>query len=671
MFENIKTSVTTCKAVLLIMLTSFTLSWADVPPPPVNQNMGIPDSVFNNLERENCWYCHASSRLTDAERADLGWTFTPPTVKPGVITDRHHARVGTTMGENTQAPFGTPGDTYQCFSCHKIVWDENQSADIVVQNFTSCLNCHEQLDGKASVHHLTAPAQALDCKHCHGARINNPNDGHYIPTDRVPTLVTPRTSQGKGPNGEGACTFCHSDGVDVASGISVKSNAVNHHSTGIGQVGVSDLDCTLCHDQMGSDWAIRRCENCHGISSIHNIQTDSDGDGNITIGGEAPYYGHVGSSPTDCNGCHGGYIGASTAIPNAGPIVPSITGLSTFTITAGTTETIEVTGQALVNDVNSVSGLKRLVSKIVVTSLDGIETELTPESISATSIVVTIPPNLEPGSYYVRAVKSSKESNPISLVVKPVVAIASAEFLSGNTITVEGSGFGSYMGAIDSGTSISVDGALCIVDSWTDTLVVAECPQKCGALMLESIFGNATNNLSGDCDTTPTEPIFDPAVAATNSDYYWDIVTIDGSGFGDGTNTSVTVNGDTCRVSSWTDTKIVAEECPVRGCDTLVATNSQGSFTRLLDCGGTTPTEPIFDPAVAAIDSDYYWDIVTIDGSGFGDGTNTSVTVNGDTCRVSSWTDTKIVAEECPIRGCDTLIATSSQGDFTRLLDCN
>ncbi len=591
MFGNIKTSVNTCKAVLLIMLTSFTLSWADVPPPPVNQNLGIPDSVFNNLERRNCWYCHAPQRLTDADRAELGWTFTPPTVKPGIITDRHHARVkkGMIMGENTQAPFGVPGEKYQCFSCHKVVWDEDQMADVVVQNFVNCLNCHKQKEGQASVHHLTEPAQAKNCKHCHGARINNPDDGHYIPTGRVPTQVTPRTSGGKGPNGEGACTFCHNAGVESVSGIDVKANSVNHHSTGIGQVGImigdqpSQLDCTLCHDQAGSDWAIRRCENCHGISSIHNIQTDSNGDGNITIGGEEPYWGHVGSSPTDCNGCHGGYLGASASVPNAGPIAPELTELSLNTVTAGTAQTITVTGTALVNSVQSTSGLRVLKSKIVITDADGIETELTPESITPTSIVVTLPPNLEEGSYYVRAVKGPAASNPLPLVVKPEVVIEWAEFWSGNTLTVEGRGFGLYMKAKDSGTNVSVNGAECTVTSWTDKLVIAECPEKCGQLVLNTVFGTATDNMYGGCETVGTNAL-NPTIDAIDSDYYWDIVTLDGSGFGVGANAKVTVNGDECKVTAWSDTKIVAEECPIRGCDTLIAISDTGSFTKLLDC---------------------------------------------------------------------------------------
>jgi len=582
MFGNIKTSVATCKAVLLIMLTSFTLSWADVPPPPVNQNLGIPDSVFNNLEKENCWYCHAPQRLTDANLTNLGWTFTAPPVKAGIITDRHHARVGTLIAPNTQAPFGVVGENYACTSCHLIEWDDALMANVVVQNFTDCLNCHTQTAGTASVHHLTAPAQALNCKHCHGSVIDNPNDGHYIPTGRVPTTMTPRASNGSGPNGEGACTFCHSPGLEAASGVSVNANAVTHHSTGIGQIGVSALDCTLCHDQSGTNWEIRRCENCHGINSIHNIQTDSNGDGNVTVGGEAAYYGHVGNDPIDCNGCHGSYIGASTMNPG-GALVPSVTGLNNSVIVAGTTATITIDGEALVNDLQTSSGPKRLASKIVLTDLNGIETELTPNSISPSAAEVTLPPNLEPGSYYVRAVKGSSESNPISLVVKPAVVIEWAEFWEGNTLTVEGHGFGSYMNAQESGTSVTVNGAECKVTSWTDKLVIAECPEKCGKLVLETISGNATDNMFGGCETA-TVPDLNPTIDAIDSDYYWDIVTIDGSGFGNGANASVTVNGDTCKVTAWSDNKIVAEECPIRGCDTMIAISDQGSFTKLLDC---------------------------------------------------------------------------------------
>lgn len=473
-----------------------TASWANVPAPPVNQNIGIPDGVFNNLERQNCWYCHIPSRLTPDELAQIGWSFEPPEVKPGVITDRHHARVGTIIQDPTQAPNGVPGDEYECLTCHIFEFNPETFSYEIVQNFTDCLNCHEQVTG-ASVHHLTAPAQALNCQHCHGARIDNPGDGHYIPTGRPPTLVTPRTSAGKGPNGEGACDFCHNTGIDDITGRLIPTNAENHHSTGIGQPGISDLDCTICHDQMGSDWAIRRCEDCHGIKSIHNIQFDSNGDDVITIGGEDPFYGHVGSSPQDCNGCHGGYMSASfMPAPFSGPIVPDLTGLSEQSITSGSAVTVTVSGMALTNELFTFMGPMMLKSKASLTASDGSVVVLTPDVISPTSMDVTLPADLDPGNYYLRAVKGPNMSNPMALVVRPQVAIDEVSAY-GDTLTITGSGFGAYLNAVDSGTSVTMATAICSVDSWTDSEIVANCDAAtCGSLEVESIFGSASEEVS-------------------------------------------------------------------------------------------------------------------------------------------------------------------------------
>jgi len=471
---------------------------ANVPAPPVNQNIGIPDGVFNDLARENCWYCHIPSRLTPENLDDIGWTFEPPQVKPGVITDRHHFRVGTVIQDPTDSPFGVPGETYECLDCHIIEFNPDLGYSEVVENFVNCLNCHQQIPGQASVHHLTAPAQALNCKHCHGARIDNPGDGHYIPTGRTPTLVTPRTSDGKGPNGEGACDFCHNAGTDDVTGRVIPTNDVNHHSTGIGQPGISDLDCSICHDQMGTDWAIRRCEDCHGIKSIHNIQFDSNGDGVVTIGGEDPFFGHVGSSPQDCNGCHGGYIMASgMPAPFSGPIVPELSGLSKQRVTTGSAETITVSGQALTNEVRTPMGDMEVKSRISLTALDGTTVELVPLTISPSALDVSLPADLSPGVYDLRAVKGRDMiSNPMTLLVGPQVAIDEVS-ANGSTLTITGGGFGAYLNATDSGTSVTMAATTCSVDSWDDSEIVANCGTAvCGSLEVESIFGSASKEVS-------------------------------------------------------------------------------------------------------------------------------------------------------------------------------
>ncbi len=503
MFKNRRSLASTLKIGLLMVLACVTLGWANVPPPPVNQNLGIPDSTFNNLNKLNCAYCHAPEKLSAEDRAQIGWTFEAPTMKDGIIADRHHLRVvkGMIMSEHTQAPFGEPGQPYECFSCHKI---ENGE---MINNFKNCTNCHTQMEN-ASVHHVTEQAQALNCKHCHGARVDNPNDGHFIPHGRTPTMVTPRTSNGKGPNGEGACTFCHNSGVDEVSGIEVKSNAVNHHSTGIGQVGVSDLDCTLCHDRAGSDWAIRRCENCHGIKSIHSIQTDSNGDGQIIVGKESPYFGHIGNDTTDCLGCHGGILQiASMGAPGA-PVTPELTDLSVFKVIAGSSETITVSGKSLTSVVKTSSGTQTQKSDITLTDSDGKVINLTPESISLSSIDVKIPADLAPGNYYLRAKKVAgsmeSESNPMNLVILPYITISEVT-TSNDMIVIAGSAFGTYMEASDSGLSVAIDGEKCNIDSWEDNKIVAKCNKQCGSIVVDSIFGNATYDLACGNDEEPTE----------------------------------------------------------------------------------------------------------------------------------------------------------------------
>ncbi len=473
-----------------------TISFASTPPPTVKQNIGIADTTFENLTKLNCAYCHAPEKLTQQQREEMGWTFDIPELKPGILADRHHAKLidGLIMSEHTQAPFGTAGEVYTCFSCHKIEWNELSLRYELSDNFKDCHNCHKEQNG-ATVHHLTPQAQALNCKHCHGDRIDNPNSGHYIPYDKTPTNFTPRTSRGKGPNGEGACTFCHKAGVDSASGIVVNSNAINHHSTGVGQGGVSKLHCTLCHDSSaGTDWAIRRCQNCHSVNSLHSIQADSNGDGIIKIGEELPYFGHVGNEKADCKGCHTGYFELEDALDmlTKASISPEISNLSTFKIVLGVDTTLNVSGVALTDVLSN----KRTKSVVTMANKDGKEIELIPDFVSETSLTITVPNSLSLGNYYLRVKKGLKNSNPINVVVIPSVIIDKVD-TSNELLIVKGQGFGKYMDGLGSKTKISLGESICSVDSWSDDKIIAQCALECGELVVDSIFGKSNYML--DC----------------------------------------------------------------------------------------------------------------------------------------------------------------------------
>lgn len=441
---------------------------ADVPPPPVNQNMGIPDGVFNNLVEANCRACHEDTTI----------------VQPGTIPDRHHLLVGTTIPDPTAAPAGVPGESYECLSCHQLVWDDATSSYNFI-SFRDCLGCHEQLAGEASVHHLTAKAQQNDCKACHGP-IDNPDDGHYIPS-YAPSLVTPNTGTGTGSNGEGGCAFCHDAGVDSATGVTVYANMVTHHSTGLG---LDTNKCSLCHDvHADTGLEIRQCEACHGVNSLHNIQVDSDGDG-VAPGTESAYYGHIGNQD-DCWGCHGF---TAAAAPASGPVIPDISGLSRSSVTAGFATQITVYGSAFTN---LVDGSTELTSTIRLLAGDGAETMLAPDAIAEDNVVVTIPETLEPGNYALAAVKVGNTSNSVNLSVLPEVRITAAS-CSGGIVSISGSGFSQYVDANGSGTSVSLPEVVgdCEVLSWTDTNIDAKCSECDPEINVSSVFGDTAGAVS-------------------------------------------------------------------------------------------------------------------------------------------------------------------------------
>jgi hypothetical protein len=378
------------------------VSSADIPPPPVNQNLGIDDGVFNNLVEADCRFCHenADSPVNVEGRCSETGTvcFVDDDCTGGtdvcvdvLIKDRHHILALTpenipgaslifngscvndptlacqsdadcvSVGGVCEAPLAFPPyspvdpdrdnnavkDTiYGCENCHP---DDPATPIIDFIITRDCLECHVQIAGVGSVHHISATSPANDnrCFVCHGDLVNlSPGycsegggitqgrcsvtattdclvdadcpageicvatltntcttdadcpggsntcgDGHVIPT-YDPSLVTPRPSNGFGPdnsygNGRGACDFCHDqDTLPPAAPILIFSNSDTHHNTGLG---VDTDRCLWCHPggiPSSEGDAIRTCENCHGFSSLHNITVDSDAGGQVDTDGD-------------------------------------------------------------------------------------------------------------------------------------------------------------------------------------------------------------------------------------------------------------------------------------------------------------------------------------------------------------------------------------------------
>ncbi len=185
--------------------------------------------------------------------------------------------------------------------------------DVFFSDFAEaeCVLCHTEGIPASGDHHATTLAVDRQCSRCHGDLVDDFDDGHYVPSYDA-SLVTPWPSAK--PNGgsplnslgsrSGSCIYCHNDGAGTYT------NEALHHSTGLGS---DSTKCIWCHDDSAPvGEKIRRCEDCHGPESLHNIQADSPSSatlGFIVIGGEDAGYGHVGRDAgpgdSDCWGCHG------------------------------------------------------------------------------------------------------------------------------------------------------------------------------------------------------------------------------------------------------------------------------------------------------------------------------------------------------------------------------
>ncbi len=365
--------------ITLMILLLVSLAIAAIPPPPVDQNMGIYDRVFTGFTTDECKECHT-----------------------GNLVSRHHTLY--VIGE------------YGCMDCHGIIGEDNEYN---LSAFRECSDCH-----LSSPHHATDDAQDLNCSACHGSLVDDEGDGHVIPTYDQ-SDITPDTSftfiNGSGVK-IGGCEACHEPSGDI------NSNPDTHHNL----YGFTNHSCNVCHSSASSTGTpgegevgldIRYCEKCHGIKSLHNIQYDY----NNTKGSLG--YGHIGDD-WDCLGCHGyselyessslddvqsnvASLASSGGYPT-GPINPTIYTVSPSEVTEGLEMVIIIEGDNFENTINDI-----LYTSKVILDNDLVLVELDPDYITPTEIRVTILGTLEPGNYRLTVLKDgSQSSNPKLLVVE-------------------------------------------------------------------------------------------------------------------------------------------------------------------------------------------------------------------------------------------------------------
>ncbi len=518
-------------AAFVIMLAAAMAAWADIPPPTVNQNLGIPDSVFNLLTATVCRTCHNQN---------------PPPgipVNPAYLPDRHHQHVGTSLptlnagGRPTDAPETPPypdsdGDgqrdaIYACLNCHNLIVAPVTGELTLNPEYRNCLRCHQAAGSDQTVHHKTPWAIQGNCGRCHGGLIASVDEGQPPPTYQ-PSMVTPWPS-GK-PNADfsitssagthpGNCNFCHNTEDGTSTGtpnvptdkfgtITVFTNIQNHHGTGVGELTVDlhpedpndntqGLACAWCHDfSTPAALQIRTCQRCHDRATLHNIEFDAIGDG-IVPGQELPFNGHVGDM-LNCWGCHGNDsvpLSAQASMNMAGATVPFLYGASVASVKAGTEATATLIGNGFINTADPLgTGISTLYqATVLVTDAAGRAQELTPSFVTPDTIEVVLPANLTVGGATLQAKKLGKLSNPIPVVVKEQITLTAAYCYSKyNVAVILGGGLSDYLPAVDSGTTVSVNGQRATwVYRWANGMIAAQVAQCADSVQVNNVNGAA------------------------------------------------------------------------------------------------------------------------------------------------------------------------------------
>jgi hypothetical protein len=434
---------------ILIAVLAIGIAIAIVPPPPANQDMGVYDTVFGEFAEDDCRECHSSG-----------------------LPDRHHMLVED--GE------------YECLDCHPV--GPGGHGVTIIRDCTNS-SCHT-----STPHHDTQDALARNCSHCHGSLVDDYDDGHYIPP-YPPSLVTPDTSYNviNATTGKkwGGCEACHEANTTPVPGPAIYGNYETHHN-----LGSVTANCSWCHNTTGGELLdIRKCEECHGVNSLHNIQYDyanTEGD----LG-----YGHLGDN-WDCMGCHAWYEYASA--PQTGPIIPCIDGVSPARLVAGEQTVVTVTGTNFRNTVGDTA----YTSDVVIETGAGTIT-LTPDSITASELVVTVPALDEgTGGLHVvkRGIKSDMKSKMAPIVVAPPVSIDSAT-IKKDTVIIRGSGFGDEPDeSWDEWLGVDVSTRETSIVSWRDARIVVNCPDaESGDLVtVDALYGSDSAEIAGS--DNPNKP---------------------------------------------------------------------------------------------------------------------------------------------------------------------
>ena len=228
---------------------------------------------------------------------------------------------------------------------------------------------------------------------------------------------------------------------------------------------------------------------------------------------------------------------------------------------------------------------------------------------------------------------SPSTSGTTPLVAPWIANMAPSAGLPGSSVTITGSNFGDSQGW----STVTFNGTAASVSSWSATSITAAVPSGATTGNVVVTVGNGTSNSAAF--TVLATPAIDNLLPA--SGVVGTLVTITGTNFGASQGTStVTFNGTAASVSSWSATSITAAVPSGATTGNVVVTVSGVASNGVAFTVLTAPTIGSLSPTSGVVGT-----LVTITGTNFGASQGAStVTFNGTTASVSSWSATSITA---------------------------
>jgi hypothetical protein len=120
--------------------------------------------------------------------------------------------------------------------------------------------------------------------------------------------------------------------------------------------------------------------------------------------------------------------------------------------------------------------------------------------MDACSLIVTIPGTTPAGNYKVRAVKRNITSNPIVISVTPFAVISSIDCCEqSGTVIITGSDFSERLEGTEDYITVTENGTLLNIVSWTDTEIQASGANCGGVITVNTLYSSSNINVC-DCE---------------------------------------------------------------------------------------------------------------------------------------------------------------------------